>query len=100
MGKKGGLVTLLKKDVPELQPVHCHAHKLELAFRDVMKMDSMYDRLSTLLLGIYYFYKRSPKQRKCLKDTFQVGNMKFINVCNKYTMNHCTPFTSYHPVPF
>lgn len=81
MGKKGGLVTLLKRDIPELHPVHCHAHRLELAFRDVVKADHMYDKLSTLLLGLYYFYKRSPKQRKCLKTTFQAScspNVWFI----------------------
>lgn len=74
MGKKGGLVTLLRKDTPEIIAVHCHAHKLELAFKDVMKADTMYARLTTLLLGIYYFYKRSHKQRKCLKSTFKVNN--------------------------
>lgn len=66
MGKKGGLVTLLQKDFPELLACHCLAHRLELSFRDVVKADKKYERLSTLLLGIFYFYKRSPKQRKNL----------------------------------
>lgn len=72
MGKKGGLVTLLQKDFPELLACHCLAHRLELSFRDVVKADKKYERLSTLLLGIFYFYKRSPKQRKNLRHTFEV----------------------------
>lgn len=76
MGKKGGLVTLLQKDFPELLACHCLAHRLELSFRDVVKADKKYERLSTLLLGIFYFYKRSPKQRKNLRHTFEVMNVK------------------------
>ena len=36
-GVKGGLAALLRRDVnPELVNVHCFAHRLELAFRDVL----------------------------------------------------------------
>lgn len=65
-------MTLLQKDFPELLACHCLAHRLELSFRDVVKADKKYERLSTLLLGIFYFYKRSPKQRKNLRHTFEV----------------------------
>lgn len=65
-------MTLLERDLPELLVVHCLAHRLELSFRDVMKADPLYEKLSTLTIGLYYFYKRSPKQRKALKQTFQV----------------------------
>ena len=71
-GKRSGLITLLKKDYPAIVGVHCLAHRLELCFRDVFSKDKSYDKLITLLLGIYYFYKRSSKQRKGLQDTFKV----------------------------
>ena len=64
-------MTLLKSDLPELFVVHL-AHRQELSFRDVMKADPLHEKLSTLTIGLYYFYKRSPKQRKALKQTFQV----------------------------
>lgn len=65
-------MTLLQKDFPELLACHCLAHRLELSFRDMVKGDKKYERLSTLLLGIFYFYKRSPKQRSNLRHTFKV----------------------------
>ena len=72
VGKKSGLVTLLKKDFPAILGVHCLAHRLELALRDTVSKNDNYQKLITLLLGLYYHYKNSAKQRKALKDTFQV----------------------------
>lgn len=71
-GAKNGLVAKLKEVHPELIGVHCIAHRLELAFRDVFKKDKMYSQLSTLLLGLFYFYKNSSKQRKCLRECIKV----------------------------
>lgn len=71
-GAKNGLVAKLKEVHPEQIGVHCIAHSLELAFRDVFKKDKMYSQLSTLLLGLFYFYKNSSKQRKCLRECIKV----------------------------
>ncbi|XP_062600058.1 zinc finger protein 862-like [Saccostrea cucullata] len=76
MGKKTGLVTLMKHDHPEMIGIHCLAHRLELAFKDIFKGDKLYMQLTTLLLGIYYFYKNSPKQRKCLKRSMEILDVK------------------------
>ena len=38
------------------------AHRLELAYKDVKK-NAAYDKVICLLMGIYYFYHNSPKQR-------------------------------------
>ena len=79
LGIKGGLVTLLKQDFPSIIGIHCLAHRLELSFRDTISKDKNYEDLITLLLGIYYFYKRSSKQRKALKESFKVKyNILFI----------------------
>ncbi len=72
VGKRNGLIALLKRDHPSIVGVHCLAHRLELCFRDVFAKNKTYEKLVTLLLGIYYFYKKSSKQRKGLKDTFKV----------------------------
>lgn len=63
-GKKNGLVTLLKRDHPEVITIHCLAHRLELVFKDTFKRDKMFLKLTTLLLGLFSFYKNSAKQRK------------------------------------
>lgn len=72
MGKHNGLVALLQKDYTEIIGVHCLAHRLELAYKDAVKNDPVYTRLTTLLLGLYYFYKNSSKQRKNLRECMKV----------------------------
>jgi hypothetical protein len=72
MGCKSGLITRLKDIYPEIVGIHCLAHRLELSFRDAFKSNTLYEKLSTLLLSLFYFYKRSPKMRKSLKETIKV----------------------------
>ena len=63
-----GLAALLRRDVnPELVNVHCFAHKLELAFWDVLKKSKVYDKLMTLLTGLYYFYTKHYKNKHGLQ---------------------------------
>ncbi|CAC5422098.1 unnamed protein product [Mytilus coruscus] len=58
--------------------VDCLAHSLERSLKDAIKKCSVYDRLATVLLGIYYFYKctGSPLQRKTLINNFKQGRFK------------------------
>lgn len=67
-GSKGGLATLLRKDFPEMINVHCFCHRLELSFRDAMKSTKLYEKMMTLLTGLYYFYTKSSKQKKALQE--------------------------------
>ena len=72
MGIKSGLITLIRVEYPEVIGVHCLAHRLELAFKDVVKAEKIYIQLTTLLLGLYYFYKNSSKQKQNLKECMKV----------------------------
>ena len=36
-GQKHGMVTHMKNDHPDMIGIHCPAHRLELAFKDVIK---------------------------------------------------------------
>ncbi len=77
IGKKGGVATLLKSHIqPELVVVHCLAHKLELAYRDAVKKISLYDSTICLLMGVYYFYHNSPKQRAALEASYEALGLK------------------------
>lgn len=60
--------------------IHCLAQRLELSFKDSLKPQStkLYDKLMTLLLGLYYLYRKSPKQKKSLKRSFKALNMNQI----------------------
>ena len=78
LGCKKGLAKLLKDDYPSTVVIHCLAHRLELAFKDAVKQSASkpYDRVVTLLIGLYYFYKKSSKQRKSLRRAFAALNIK------------------------
>jgi hypothetical protein len=43
-----------ENDHPVTIGIHCLAHRLELAFKDVIKGEKSFEQLTTLLLGIYY----------------------------------------------
>jgi hypothetical protein len=77
---KSGLAALLRKKWPHIIVTHCLAHRLELAFKDTIKIctKTLYDKLMVLLLGLYYLYKKSPKQKKALKRCFKVLNINQI----------------------
>ncbi|XP_062615057.1 zinc finger protein 862-like [Saccostrea cucullata] len=77
MGIRNGVCTLMKTISPDIIPIHCLAHRLELGIKDAVKhtMSKSYDRAMTLLIGLYYFYSKSPKQKKELKSMFEVLDM-------------------------
>ena len=78
-GKKGDLAALLKSNVnSELVNVHCFAHRLELAFRDVLKKNKKYEKVMTLLIGLHYFYKRSYNNKKGLLETISALGIKGV----------------------
>ena len=67
LGSKNGVVTLFQKYSPWLVAVHCYGHKIELAFKNVIRKVPLLERLQVLLYGLYYFYHRSPLNRSNLK---------------------------------
>ena len=80
MGVRSGLCTLMKGISPNIIAIHCLAHRLELGVKDAVKSvgGKLYDRAMTMLLGLYYFYNKSPKQKEELKNTFKVLNLQCI----------------------
>jgi hypothetical protein len=72
-GHVKGVAALLKADYPEVTTIHCLAHRVELAVKDHIKKanNKLYDRAMTLLIGLFYFYKKSFKQTKQLMRAFE-----------------------------
>ena len=73
-GRENGVSAKLKELRPELQAVHCFAHRLELAYKDTVKNETLHKKLETLLTGLYTFYHKSPLNRSMLKRTFKTIN--------------------------
>lgn len=73
-------MTLLKRDLPELLVVHCLAHLLELSFRDVMKADPLYEKLSTLTIGAILLLQTKPKATQSVKTNIPGKiNIHYLN---------------------
>ncbi|CAG2231771.1 unnamed protein product [Mytilus edulis] len=77
-GIRNGVAALMKRENPEIVVTHCLAHRVELSFKDDIKSSKLYDKTITLLLGLYYLYRRGPKQKKALKRAFSALNMTKI----------------------
>ncbi|XP_053393195.1 E3 SUMO-protein ligase KIAA1586-like [Mercenaria mercenaria] len=80
-GLKSGLAALIREQQPYCIITHCLAHRLELAFKDAIKTSStskLYDKTLTLLIGLYYLYRRSPKMKKQLKNAFTTMEIKQV----------------------
>ena len=49
LGKKSGVLALLKEQQHSLIGIHCSAHRLELCYKDAMKKVPMAEKVLTLL---------------------------------------------------
>lgn len=67
-GKKSGLVTLLKKDNPQLIAWPCAAHRLELAMADALDQCTQTNHFKTFMDKIYTTYSMSPKNQRELAE--------------------------------
>ena len=78
-GVRSGLSAILKQEVGnEIINVHCLAHRLELAFRDIVKSSKLYDKLITLLIGLHNFYIKQYKNKSGLQRAIEVLNINGV----------------------
>ena len=71
VGAKQGFYGLLSKEIPFVITVHCMAHRLELSLKDCLKKGISEKVVSGLLLSLFYFYHKSPRNRSLLKLSFK-----------------------------
>ena len=67
LGKNNGVIALLQAIQLSMIAVHCSGHRLELAFKDMIKKVANADKV-TLLSGLYYMYRNSALNRTNLKN--------------------------------
>lgn len=57
MGRNNGVVARIRNEMaPKIVGIHCFAHRLELAVRDVVAKHPLYKTFDKLLLDLYLFY--------------------------------------------
>lgn len=78
LGCRDGVATKLKRDKPKLVVVHCTAHRLELAFKDMTTEIEYYKKVSRLMKDLYDFYYRSPLNRSMLQRAAQATDVPFL----------------------
>lgn len=79
LGKKSGLATLLKQEVPYLVDFHCLPHRLELALLDLHNSCRSVDDVYNVLHLIWKMYNYSPKSVRALKsiaDELEINILK------------------------
>lgn len=72
LGSNNGTVKKIKDQLerPYILPVHCSAHRLELAYKDACKKVLLYQKVDTMMLNLYLFYRNSPLNRSNLVASF------------------------------
>ena len=71
VGKKAGVATLLRQKKPELQSVHCYAHRLELAYKQAVKCVTYYQKVETIVTSLYTLYHKSAPLRNELEQLYK-----------------------------
>lgn len=68
LGRKGGVATLLKADVPHLVSNHCVAHRLALASSQAANGIPYLKTFKAVVEQLYRFYHYSPVRTAALQD--------------------------------
>ncbi|KAK3095892.1 hypothetical protein FSP39_020416 [Pinctada imbricata] len=68
LGKKSGVIAHILNRVPEVIPIHCVAHKLELAILDSVKNIPFLKKYDSTLRGLFIMYRASPKRLRELRS--------------------------------
>ncbi len=71
LGKVNGVMKKLQEHQPAMLIVHCLAHRLELAFKDALKLSPVMLKVEAVALVLYKTYKKSPTLRNGLREAFQ-----------------------------
>lgn len=82
-GRKGGIVTHILQVIPEVNPIHCIVHKLELAVLDSVKTIPFLKKYEETIKGIFILYQSSPKRMRGLDavaETMEVDMYKFSDL--------------------
>ncbi|XP_063437754.1 zinc finger protein 862-like [Mytilus trossulus] len=79
LGKSSGVVKRISDMTSKpVHAIHCSAHRIELAYKDAIKMVKIWQRCDALMLNIYLFYKYSPLNRSNLQASFKSLDQKML----------------------
>ncbi|KAL2095659.1 hypothetical protein ACEWY4_007807 [Coilia grayii] len=79
-GKNTGLIARLKSDFPNIQSVHCLAHRLELAVHDALKAVAGCSHFEIFISKLYALYHQSAKNARLLEEAAADLNMQVLRI--------------------
>ena len=77
-GKKSGVITFLQGDKLGVIGAHCYGYRLELAYKDAIHENPLAEKITTLLSGLYYFYRNSALNRTNPINSYTCLGMKVL----------------------
>ncbi|KAJ8332693.1 hypothetical protein SKAU_G00424820 [Synaphobranchus kaupii] len=81
-GRRGGVSTLLRQEIPHLINIRCLGHGLELAAMETISQHANMKKVTDLLRGLYKQYHYSPKAWRELRDLAEILNIKIWKPAN------------------
>ena len=85
-GKASGLVVRLKNKFPNVQSVHCLAHKLELSIKDALKEVGGTNQFEICISHLYSLYNQSTRNSRLLKEAAAELNMEILKIGQIFTI--------------
>ena len=79
-GKTTGLIARLRRDFPNIQAVHCLAHRLELAVHDALKAVAGCSHFEIFISKLYALYHQSAKNARLLEEAAADLNMQVLRI--------------------
>ena len=75
MGVRSGVAKRLQDDMPHLIPIHCCAHRVELAIKNVSTEVDFFKTVEDILVELYKPYHKSPLCWSGLQEVCEVMNV-------------------------
>ena len=85
-GKNSGLVVRLKEKFPNVQSVHCLAHRLELAVKDALKEVAGTNQFETFISKLYSLYNQSTRNARLLREAAAELDMEIQKIGQIFTI--------------
>ncbi|KAJ8332554.1 hypothetical protein SKAU_G00423430 [Synaphobranchus kaupii] len=82
VGRRGGVSTLLRQEIPHLINIRCLGHGLELAAMETISQHANMKKVTDLLRGLYKQYHYSPKAWRELRELVEILNIKIWKPAN------------------
>lgn len=85
-GKSTGVIARLKGDFPNIQSIHCLAHRLELAVHDSLKDVAGCNHFVFFISKLYSLYHQSAKNARLLEEAAADLNMQILRIGQIFTI--------------